>query len=192
MTQNKLIAVTGGIGSGKTSFCDTLRELGYPVFSCDEISHELWQDANYLAGLAARFPQCTEGGIVQKELLSALVFSDEDALRNLNEYAHPRIMETLLSRMRAHPVAIAEVPLLFEGGFEDLFGIVVIVTRERGARLDAVARRDGLTEGEIEARMRAQTERAAPKGEKFIVVENDGTLAELRQKAAQLVRRLGI
>ena len=192
MTQNKKIAVTGGIGSGKTQFCAIVRDLGYPVFSCDEISDELWKDEGYLAGLSERFPACVEGGALRKDLLSKLVFSDEAALKELNAYAHPRIMGALLERMEACKIAFAEVPLLFEGGYEKLFDGVVVVTREEDARMRAVAARDGLTDGEIRARMRAQRPSSAEVGRKCVLVRNDGSLGELRQEAIEALRKLGI
>lgn len=192
MMQNKTIAVTGGIGSGKTEFCKILQSLGYAVFSCDKISDGLWEDADYLAGLAEIFPQCSKNGRPQKKLISDLVFSDKEALEKLNSYAHPRIMKILLDRMRAYHVAIAEVPLLFEGGYENLFDAVVIVTREEKARLIGAALRDGLCEAEIAAKMRAQKDLSSLEKGKYIVAENDGTLDELRNKAKQILQRLGI
>ncbi len=192
MTQNKKIAVTGAIGSGKTAFCNILREMGYPVFSCDEISNELWENADYLEGLARLFPACVEDGKPQKKLLARLVFSDRSALEKLNSYAHPRIMELLLKRMRNCRVAIAEVPLLFEGGFEGLFDEVVIVSRNREARAKSIASRDGLSESEIAARMGAQKDLSSICGEKYIVAENNGTLEDLEESALRIVRRLGI
>ncbi len=192
MTQSKKIAVTGGIGSGKTEFCNILKKFGYPVFSCDEISHALWKDEAYLSGLAELFPTCVVDGTVQKSRVSALVFSDKAALEKLNAYAHPRIMQKLLDEMQADPVSVAEVPLLFEGGFERLFDAVVIVKREEETRIKSAARRDHLAEEEIRARVRAQNPHEEKEGGKFIVVENNGSIGELFLAAERVIKKLGI
>ena len=61
MKQSK-IAVTGGLGSGKSAVCQILKDLGYPVFSCDEINRELWGEEEYLGILAKTFPDCPADG----------------------------------------------------------------------------------------------------------------------------------
>ena len=68
MTQSKKIAVTGGIGSGKSYICGLIAKRGYPVFSCDEINRALWSDEAYCKELADRFPACTVGGEIDKTL----------------------------------------------------------------------------------------------------------------------------
>ena len=110
------IAVTGGIGSGKSTVCRILQEQGYPVFSCDEINRALWQEKDYLDGLRTRFPSCFTDGKPDKKALSALVFSDRKALERLNAYAHPRIYARLKEQMESvGRDCFAEVPLLFYG-----------------------------------------------------------------------------
>ncbi len=192
MMQSKKIAVTGGIGSGKTQFCAIVRDLGYPVFSCDEISDNLWKDKGYLTGLAALFPACAEEGTPRKELIAKLVFSDKEALKKLNAYSHPRIMDELLRKMEGEKVSFAEVPLLFEGGYEKLFDAVLIVTREEDARIRAVAARDGLSAEEVKARMRAQGPYPKEDEGKFVLVKNDGSKEELFAAARDALKKLGL
>ena len=176
MTRNRKIAVTGGIGSGKSAVCAILKKKGFSVFSCDEISRELWGEPLYRAGIAALFPQLGRENL-QREAAS-LVFSDSTARARLDEYAHPRIMERLFARMEGLPLAFAEVPLLFEGGFERLFDGVIVVLRGQEARIASVCARDRLTEEEALARIRSQYDYAAlPDG--CLTVTNDGDLAAL-------------
>ena len=193
MTQNKKIAVTGGIGSGKSMVCALLKKRGYPVFSCDEINRAMLQDAGYRAELAAAFPACVQDGAFQKELLAAAVFSNEAARKKLDALSHPRIMRTLLARMNeAEGTCFAEVPLLFEGGYENLFDGVIAVRREKEARIRAVRARDGLSEEEIAGRMRRQfpPEKLEEKG--CFILENDGDARTLDEKLTRLLRAMGI
>ena len=190
MTQNKKIAVTGGLGSGKTAFCGILRAKGYPVFSCDEISDGLWRDSEYLAGLAERFPACVSDGIPQKRRLSDLVFSDDDARKKLNEYAHPRIMEILFFRMKEFPIAFAEVPLLFEGGYETQFDAVIALIRSRESRIRSVAER--LTPAEAAQRIAVQIDQSRIADARCLRVENNGSLEDLARAAEEILHRLGL
>ncbi len=191
MTQSKRIAVTGGIGSGKSAVMEILAEMGYPVFSCDEISHALWQDEDYLSTLSAAFPACSPAGRIDKQKLSALVFSDEAARKRLEKIAHPRIMQELLREMTA-PACFAEVPLLFEGGFASLFDGVLLVERERGSRIGAVMQRDGLTQEETERRISAQLSDPEREKEGVVILKNDGTVEELKEKVKNSLRSFGL
>ncbi len=176
--QSRKYAVTGGIGSGKSYVLGLLAKKGYPVFSCDAISRELWGREEYRAGLLKRFPTCEEGGEIGKEKLSQLVFSDEEERRRLNAYAHPRIMEALFARMEREAVSFAEVPLLFEEGLEGAFDGVIAVYRDREARIRSILERDGCTREEAEARMRIQFDPARLSEKKCFVLENGERLSE--------------
>lgn len=187
--KTRRFAVTGGIGSGKSAFCVCLKELGFPVLSCDEISRELWREREYREGIARLFPQFSENGEPQRQRLSEAVFRDGELLERLNSYAHPRIMERLMRNMQG--VCFAEVPLLFEGGYEDLFEKVIVVTRAKSARVESVRRRDG-ENSNVLARMARQVDYDAIDLSRYIVVDNNGTVEELAAKARALVKQLGL
>ena len=181
MMQSKRYAVTGGIGSGKTVVLELLERKGYAVFSCDEISRELWRDADYRKGLAELFPTCALGGEIDKKALSELVFSDENALARLNAYAHPCIMRELFRRMEGHPIAFAEVPLLFEGGYETEFDGIIAVRRGVKERMDSVIARDGLSENDVQQRMDRQFDPSLLETKHCFILENNGSIEELEQ-----------
>ena len=187
MKQSKKIAITGGIGSGKSTLCEALKELGCAVFSCDEISHELWKSEEYRRGLAALFPACTRGGKIDKKALTDLVFSDPIYRKSLENYSHPRIMEQLFSEMKRHPLAFAEVPLLYEGGYESDFDGIVVVEREEEARVRAAVLRDGTDEEKIRARIGAQTT-VREGGKAVLTVKNSGDIAALKTAAQEVLR----
>ena len=179
MMQSKKFAITGGIGSGKSTVCRILREKGFQVFSCDEIYRELRGERAYLDKIAELFPECVNEKGLNAPALSALVFSDEAELERLNAVSHPLIMERLMARMNELPLSFAEVPLLFEGGFDALFDGVLAIRREKGARLAAVRARDGLTETEILARMEKQFDDRLLSQKKCVILENNGDEADL-------------
>lgn len=190
MKQSKKIAVTGGIGSGKSLFCNILKEMGYAVYSCDEIYAEILEEESYLTLLRERFPQCFPKGELDKKLLSAVIFSDPAERRALENLAHPLIMERLLKKMEGDEVAFAEVPLLFEGGYEGLFDSVIALVRPKEERIRAVIERSGLSEMEIIERMNSQFDPALLKTKKCLIVENNGSHEELKKKAEELLSQI--
>lgn len=190
MKPNK-IAVTGGIGSGKTAFCDIVRGFGFPVFSCDNINRELWANESYLVGLAALFPDCLSGGTIDKTKLSQKVFSDEAARRTLEEFSHPAILKRLLTHMDAcGGPAFAEVPLLFEGGYENRFDAVIALCRATEARIRAVETRDGLSRADVIARMKQQLDPSQLSAKQCIILQNDGDRDTLVLNAKKVLRAL--
>ena len=185
------IAITGGIGSGKSAVCRILKERGYPVFSCDEINRTLLSEKSYLDGLCALFPTCVKDGNLQKTALAALVFSDKEALKTLNAYAHPRISERLQRDMDgAKKTCFAEVPLLFESGMTKQFDGAIVVLRNKEERIRAVVTRDGLTAETAEARMKQQFDYNGPLPDGCLVIENDGDEAALREKVDEALKAL--
>lgn len=189
--EKKKIAVTGGIGSGKSTVAEYIREEGFPVFSCDQINAELWQNKEYLDGIEKIFPELGEP---DKERIAERVFSDKDALGRLNAYAHPKIMDELKRRMEEtdSSLVFAEVPLLFEGGYERDFDKTVIVLRKEDFRIAAAASRDGLPPESIRSRIENQFayDRLLP-ADNRIFLENDGSLADLKRKVRLLLTSLG-
>lgn len=189
MRQSKKIAVTGRIGSGKSALTGILKERGYPVFSCDEIYLQLLKEREFLEKLYQCFPDCFEKRSLNKTALSRKVFSDGEELKKLNAVTHPLIMERLISDMSEHSLSFAEVPLLYEGGFEELFDEVIAVKRNTEASIAAVMKRSGLTRDQVSARMARQYS-GTYEEKNCIVVENDGTISDLERRADILLQKL--
>lgn len=181
MTRNKKIAVTGGIGSGKSETLAMLQKRGYPVFSCDAIYHDLLAEGDLSARIAEEFPDCMRGGTLNRSALSRRIFSDPHAKTRLEKITHPAIMERLFTRMDGYPLSFAEVPLLFEGGYESRFDAVIAVLRPKEERIRATALRDGLSESDVLARMAGQRNwEEMPAC--VIPLVNDGTREELERR----------
>ena len=189
------IAVTGGIGSGKSSLCKLLKELQFPVFSCDEIYRTLQTSEQYLASLENAFTGVVENGKLNREKLSSIVFSNPTALQKLNELSHPLIMERLHSEMdkSSSVVVFAEVPLLFEGNFQSQFDFVFVVLRNQDERIRSVSLRDGLNETQVLARIQNQFDYQSLKEEgNIFFLKNDETISTLKENVKTLLHKLGI
>ena len=191
------VAVTGGIGSGKSSVLAILREFGYSVFSCDEIYKNLIRSKEYVALIDRRFG-CVEDGRIQTDKLSALVFNNPKKRKELNELAHPLIMQSLLSSMdAAHgDMVFAEVPLLFEGGFEKYFDKILVLMRDKELRVASVVHRDALTEEQILARINAQIDYDCDEMQSKLerigayIISNDGDFTSLQNQVDEFLKTI--
>ena len=183
------IAITGGIGSGKSAVLKIVRDLGFEGFSCDEIYKDILNTADYIERVAKIFPFAVKnegkGRYIDKKALSKCVFCDEKALAKLNEIAHPLIMSALEDKLEnaSGKFVFAEVPLLFEGGYENRFDRVIVILRNKADRARAVAQRDGVSLVEANNRMEKQFDydkNAAVLAKRYFVFQNDGGLNELK------------
>ncbi len=184
MTRNsKKIAITGGIGSGKSEVGKILSSFGYFVNSCDEVYSCLLQDKAFQGEILHLFPGAVEeDGNFSKKKLSKIVFSDRDALNALTKLTNPKILKTALIQMPQEGVCFCEVPLLFENGYESLFDDVLVVTRNVPTRVEAVMKRTGVTREEALSRIESQFDYDNADLSKYIQISNDGTLEDLTSK----------
>jgi dephospho-CoA kinase len=191
------IGLTGGIGTGKSAVVRILAELGAPVIDADKVGH-----AVYLPGEAAyRDVVETFGtdvvafdGTIDRRRLGALVFSDPDALRRLNAIVHPRIRERLRTMVRAmrergerHPIVI-EAAVLIEAGWEGLCQEVWLVTASEAQVMGRLERERGLHPDDIRRRINAQMAEQERRKHATVLIENNGTLEQLREKVTALWR----
>lgn len=160
------IALTGGIGSGKSTVAEGFARLGAPVIDADLIAREQVEPGRpALAEIAAAFgPQVlTARGTLDRDALRQRVFRDADARRRLEAILHPRI-RTGMERQAAQctaPYVLLVIPLLFETGQQAIADRVLVVDVPEALQIERVRARSGLPPEEIERIMASQTTRAA-------------------------------
>lgn len=154
----KKVAITGGIGSGKSTAIGILKDAGYPVYSCDEIYKEIFKQADYVNEVKRLFPTVVENGQINKEKLASKVFNDETRRAVLDAIAHPKIMQSLKEKMQKHTngFVFAEVPLLLEGNYQKDFDAFIVILRPLPDRIASVCDRDGTNEENVRSRIQAQ------------------------------------
>ncbi|MBO6262770.1 MAG: dephospho-CoA kinase [Clostridia bacterium] len=195
--QSKLIAVTGGIGSGKSTVTKIIKRLGYAVFDLDKIYSDILKNPVFLQKLCEEIgilPKCENGEyVLDRERVSKLVFSDKKALLKLNSFTHPKIMEELSLRIKSENLEIAfcEVPLLFESGLEKYFNKIIVVMRSLEDRIAAVSNRDGKTSEQIKKIMENQFDYTnfSP-DDNTIIIENNGDKFELEEKVSSIIKKI--
>lgn len=192
MKQNKKIAVTGGIGSGKSTVMKIIAGKGYPIFSCDEIYSQLTSDRDFLNILYHRFGDILNGdGTLDRKKLSEIVFNNPAKLAELDKITHPAIYKEMFRMAdEAGGICFCEVPLLFESGTESLFDGVIIVMRNEELRIKSVAKRDKLPEQDVKKRISNQFDYNSADFAMYYVIHNCGDLSELERQTEEIIKKI--
>jgi len=178
------IALTGGIGSGKTTVADRFVELGVPVIDADLLSRELVQPGQpALVDIAGAFGAdvLRPDGSLDRRRLRLRVFGDDVARRRLEGILHPRIRAEMQHRLAAisAPYAVLVVPLLLETGQTDLADRILVVDLPPRLQLRRAGLRDGQGRENIRAIMDAQCSRAQRLAAADDVIDNSGSPEQL-------------
>ncbi|MGI5202664.1 dephospho-CoA kinase [Spirillospora sp. CA-108201] len=180
------VGLTGGIGSGKSEVSKRLREHGAVVIDADGIAREVVEPGTPgLAAVVAEFGEdvLLPSGALDREKVGRVVFADPDRLAALNAIVHPLVGERMQELMDAAPadaVVVYDVPLLAENGLAGMYDEVVVVDAPEETQLDRLVARRGMTEEDARARMAAQASRADRRAVATHVIDNSGTLADLK------------
>ena len=194
----RIVAITGGIGSGKTTVAKLYRSLGVKTVDADAISRELTAPGgDALPPLRRAFGDgvFAEDGTLDRAALGRLAFADPSALERLNAIMHPMITERVQARLAAYREAgesavLLDVPLLFETGMDRLADAVICVTAPEEVRIRRVCDRDQLTRADAESRIRSQNPSALTESLADYVLTTNAPYALTRRRALALWRRI--
>ncbi len=192
------VALTGSVGAGKSEVARAWAEAGIPVVSADDLARRAVEPGSSgLAEVRRTFGErvMAPDGTLDRRALRAHIFRDETARRRLEAILHPRVAgmrEEWMSERRAegHELVVAEIPLLFETGLDREFDVTVVVDAPVEARLRRLAERSGLGEEEARRIMTAQMDPAEKCRRAHHVLDNDGSLEQLRARAATLLETI--
>ena len=189
-----ILGITGGTGCGKTTFLNLLKDRGGLVLDCDAIYHDLLKtDCCLLAAIESRFPGTVVDGTLQRKKLGSLVFSDPQALLDLNAITHGAVKTEVLRRLEAKPdLAAIDAIALFEGGLAPLCDVTVAVTAPREDRIVRLMARDGISREYAESRIDAQHTDSWFRERCDYVLENTGEFDAFATKCLAFFARLGI
>lgn len=174
------IGITGGIGSGKSTVCNILKNLGVPVFSSDDVGKFLLNNDDYLKTQIKKIfdrDMYTSTGRLDRERMAKLVFNNPDELEKLNELVHPKVkaeFDSWCKKNDKRPYVVKEAAILFETGLYREFNKMVTVFCSKEERIRRIMKRDNTTKGQIEKRMIQQmTDDERNKLADYILI-NDG------------------
>lgn len=156
-----LVAVTGGIGCGKTTVLNEFRRIGIPCFLADEVGGDLYRDPAFLEQIRSLLgPQVIAAdGSADKRAIADIVFNNAAALAQLNALVHPRVwaeFQQFAAQHNQSPYVIFESAIVYEYAFHKLVDKVICVYLNKEERLRRLALRDHASREQLEARMRNQ------------------------------------
>ena len=191
----KKIAITGGIGSGKSTVLDILKNHGYPVMSSDEIVNDLYKKRKIRKMLKELFPNAVTGIFlkINRALIAKEIFSNPEKNKVLTDLITPLVIDEIIRRAeKLTKPCFVEVPLLFECGYAECFDDVWVVVRDRKDRIESVKKRSNLTEDQVVSRMNSQVNYDTLDLNEYTIIENVGDRNALVQtvlKNAQSVTK---
>lgn len=191
----RVVGLTGGIASGKSTFAALLRARGVPVVDADALARAAVAPGSAaLAEIARALGPDAVGpdGTLDRKRVAAIVFGDPEARRRLEAITHPAIRRAMLEetdRLAAagHDLVIYDTPLLYEAGLDRVLDSIVVVWAPRDVQRARMMARDGLTTAEADARLAAQLPIDEKAARADFVVENAGAPEELAAKADRLL-----
>lgn len=192
------VALTGNVASGKSTVAALWREDGVPVVSADDLAREVVEPGT--AGLADVRRAFGDGvlaadGSLDRAALRDRVFRDPETRERLESLLHPRIEARRKAWMERREregaaLAVAEIPLLFEVGLQDAFDTTVLVDAPEEIRLERLVGGRGLEREEARRVMDAQMVPERKRALADIVIDNDGSMEELRARAGAVLEAL--
>ena len=197
--KTRVVALTGGIGSGKSAVCREFSRLGAAIVDADALAREVvapgsegLREVVELLGPEV----CREDGSLDRPRVAALVFQDPERRAALEGIIHPRVRERLTARVAGlvraarHELLVLDIPLLFETGREQVYEQVIVVSCPTEQRVKRLVQQRGLAEEDVRARIAAQLSLTEKAERADLVIDNSGSRAVLRAQVERAWQRL--
>ncbi|MGO4773531.1 dephospho-CoA kinase [Flavobacterium sp. W22_SRS_FK3] len=191
----KIIGLTGGIGSGKTTVANYFKEMGIPVYIADDAAKEIMKSKSIIEEIKVLFGEFLfENGVLNRARLAEIVFNDRKKLDQLNAIIHPAVKKDFQSWLKENndnDYVIYEAAILFESGRYKDCDFVITVTAPEEVRIERVLRRDKNTREQVLSRMKMQwkdEERISKSN--FIIINNN--LKNTKEEVVKILKILNI
>lgn len=201
----RMVGLTGGIGSGKSTVARLLEGWGAVVIDADRVAREIVEPGEpALAEIAARFGDhvVRPDGEMDRAAVAAIVFGDDDARRDLEAITHPRIGQRIEQRLAdvaateaedgRERVVVVDHPLLIESGAAAGYPVVIVVTAPVEVRVHRLVEHRGMDADDARARIRAQTDDDTRLAAATHVIDNSGEPDDTRRQVEALAGELGL
>ncbi|QJP15506.1 dephospho-CoA kinase [Starkeya sp. ORNL1] len=188
------LGLTGSIGMGKSTTAGLFRELGVPVHDADAAVHEIY-GAEGVAPVEAAFAGVAVEGRIDRGLLGARVLGDDTAMKRLETIVHPLVRAREVAfleqaRRDGAPIAVLDIPLLYETGAEGRVDAVVVVSAPESVQRERVLARPGMTEGKFAAILSRQVPDSEKRRRADHVIDTSRGLDAARAQVAALLKQL--
>jgi dephospho-CoA kinase len=196
----KIIGLTGGIGSGKSTVSRFLTELGAVILDVDKVGHEAFKpDTDVWREVVAAFGRqvVTPNGDIDRKKLGEIVFGNPESLSRLNQIMHPRMYDMVKAQLEEYrrqevDVVVLKAPLLIEVGWASLVDEVWVTVASQSTVLRRLEKRSGLSEQQSLARIRSQLSSEERVRHADVVIDTECDLNELKPKVYKLWQKLAL
>lgn len=190
----KVIGLTGGMGSGKSTVSQIMSELGAVIIDADKVGHEAYQaNTKTWKDVVAAFGSevVAQDGSIDRKKLGAIVFGNPGQLERLNHIVHPRMFEMMKERIEQYrkereKVVVLDAAILFEANWTPLVDEVWVVVASEPVVVARAAARTGLPEEQIRSRLRSQMSNEERIKRASKVIHNDSSVGDLRAQVKKL------
>jgi len=192
------IAVTGGIGSGKSLFCKFLEDRGFVVIKADQLAKELMKsDPLVKREITETFgSEVYSNGELNTSLLAKKIFSDSENVKKINSIVHPAVVrqieKDIAIKFDSEKAVFVEAALIIEAKMEEMFDNIVLITADEKVKIERIIQRDNLTREEILDRIKNQIPDEIKKKKAHFIFLNNGEGSELEQKVELLLSLLDL
>lgn len=191
-TRPLIVGLTGSIGMGKSTVAKMFASLGAPVFSADQIVHDLLgAKGKVFPQIAKIFPQAVRGGRIDKKILGQIVFRNPALRKKLESLLHPLVWQERTKFLKnvkneKQPLAILEIPLLFETGENEKCDRTICVAATLAQQKKRVLKRKGMTPSKLKAILKSQMRNADKMKKANAVIRTDKSLAATKKQVKAL------
>lgn len=179
-------AITGSIGTGKSTVAKLFKKRGYNVLDADKIVHELYQDKNVLSKVEMLFPDAFIDHKMNKEVIASTIFSNPEKKKKLEDLVHPLVKE----RIKAVDDVVIEVPLLYESNMQELFDKVIVVYCTKDEQIKRIQSRNNLTIDETIKRINSQMDIEEKIKRADFVIDNSGDIKNITKQVDDIIKKL--
>ena len=195
-----VIGLTGGIGTGKSTVSQILKEKNFPVIDLDKISHEVIKFPKVVEKIVENFGKevleynNTGNWIISREKLGRVIFGNREKRLTLNSIMHPEILhimrEKILECKKESKIIFVEIQLLFEVQWEKEFDYILLVSAEKETQIKRILARDKRSKEEALSIINSQMPLDEKKKRSDYVIENDGNIQDLEKKVDGFLKKI--
>lgn len=190
----KVIAITGGIASGKSTVKSIINKVGYKVIDSDELAHQILFEPDVIKKLVDNFGiSIINEGIIERKRLGDIIFNDPKKLLITNEIIHPRVKALIRNALEIYKdeeMIFVDVPLLFEIKMEEDFQYVIVVYINEKLQLTRLMKRDNIEERYAKIKMSHQIPLSEKVKRADFIINNEGSRLQTENQVLDLLGRL--
>lgn len=194
----KIIGLTGGIATGKSTADKFFERKGIPIIDTDQIAHHIydpgkiaWKEIKDEFGeQVVNFDQT-----INRQVLGKIVFSDPDKMQKLNHITHPQVLIEVKNKITEFekvdtPIVVLDVPLLYESGYENLCDQVIVITLPEKLQIKRLIKRNNLNYEDALKRINSQMPLAQKAKLADYVVDNSGSVNDLDEQLSEVLKKI--